>query len=108
MVAAIKLHVTVGEDRKLVIELPPDAPTGDLEVTIQAAQPESTSTRTPYPNPAREAARAKLLAAGALSTVWKSPAGTKRLTPEEILALVKLPPGAKSNLDLINEDRGEY
>jgi hypothetical protein len=108
MVAAIKRHVTVGEDRKLVIELPPDAPTGDIEVTIQAAQPEAVSTLTPYPNPAREAARDKLLAAGVLSTVWKAPEGTKRLTPEEILELVKLPRGAKSNLDLINEDRGEY
>lgn len=108
MVAAIKLHVTVGEDRRLVIELPPDAPTGEVEVTIQAAQPETPSTLTPYPNPAREAARAKLLAAGALSTAWKAPEGARELTWEEILEIGKLPPGAKSNLDIVNEIRGDY
>jgi hypothetical protein len=59
-------------------------------------------------NPAREAARAKLLAAGALVTQFDVPEGAVRLTVEERLRMGTLRPGARSSLDLINEDRGEW
>lgn len=59
-------------------------------------------------NPAREAARAKLLAAGVLVTQFDVPEGAVRLSTEELLKIGKLPPGARSSLELINEDRGEW
>lgn len=59
----ITLSAVVGEDRRLVIDLPKDTPTGPVELIIRPATG----------NAAREAARAKLLAAGALVTDWASP-----------------------------------
>ena len=54
----ITLTAVVGEDRRLVIDLPPDAPTGPIEVTIRAATPQPEKQLT------REEARARLRAAG--------------------------------------------
>ncbi len=100
----IVLSAVVGEDRKLVIELPPDAPTGPVELTVRLIKPEY---RPPH-NPAREAARAKLLAAGALVTHIEVPEDAVPLTLEERIHIGTLPPGARSSDELIDEDRGEY
>ncbi len=100
----IVLSAVIGEDRKLVIELPPDAPTGPVELTVRSTRAEY---KPPY-NLAREAARAKLLAAGALSTAHEAPAGAVAMTVEERIRIGTLPPGARSSDELINEDRGEY
>jgi hypothetical protein len=115
---AIRLSATVGTDRKLVIQLPDDIPAGKVEIEIRAAAPEApvaaesapTAPRIPYEipyNPAREAARAKLRAAGILSESTRAPEGTVPLTVEERMHLGTLPPGSKSSLEMINEDRGE-
>jgi hypothetical protein len=101
---AIVISVTLGEDRRLVVDLPPDTPIGPAEVIIRplATLPIEGS------NPAREAARAKLLAAGRLVTDIHAPKGIVPLSPEELLQIGTLPPGAPSLDDLINEDRGDY
>ena len=103
---AIRLTAVVGEDRRLVIELPKDMPTGPVELVIrpQPAEPESS---TPV-NPAREAARAKLLAAGALVTHFEIPEGFVPLTPEERMRIGTMPPGTRGSEELIDEDRGEW
>jgi hypothetical protein len=100
---AILLSAVVGEDRHLIIDLPPDAPIGHVEVEIRPAQIVSPK---PVINPAREAARAKLLAAGALVTSFEVPEGTIRLTVEERMRIGTLPAGARSSDELIDEDRG--
>lgn len=78
---AVRLSATIGADRKLVIQLPDEIPAGNIEIEIravvqpssmpntveaQAAEPATDARQPdeiPY-NPAREAARAKLRAAG--------------------------------------------
>jgi hypothetical protein len=100
----IIVSATIGEDRRLVVDLPPDTPTGNVEVVIR---PASTGYEIPY-NPEREAARAKLLAAGFLVTSIRAPEGTVPLTVEERMRLGTMPPGAPDSLELVNEDRGEY
>jgi hypothetical protein len=97
----IVLSAEIGEDRRLVIDLPPDAPLGPVQVTIQVQEP-YTST-----NPAREAARAKLLAAGFLVTGIQAPAGIAPLSVEERLRLGTLPSGVSLD-DIIDQDRGTY
>jgi hypothetical protein len=98
----ITISTTIGEDRRLVIDLPPDTPTGQVELIIRPAQ------QSTFANPARETARAKLLAAGALSTAHHAPEGTVPLTPEERQQIGQLPPEARPSEALIHEDRGDY
>ena len=96
----ITLSVVVGEDRRLVIDLPPDTPTGPAELTIHPATP-------PRDESARDRVRAKLLEAGLLVTTIRAPEGTKPLSPEEILQLGTLPADARRSSELIDEDREE-
>lgn len=104
MVQPIRIKTTIGEDRRLVIDLPDDTPTGPAELVIHPAQPPQREATTLT----REEARAKLLAAGALVTDIHAPEGTIPLSPEELLRIGKLPPGARPSEELIDEDRGEY
>lgn len=101
---AIRLNTIIGDDRKLIIQLPDEIPPGDIELIVRAVEPLSTTII----NPAREAAKAKLLAGGALVTEFSVPAGAIRLSIEERMRLGTLPPDARSSLDLINEDRGDW
>jgi hypothetical protein len=45
----------VGEDGKLVLQLPPDAPHGRIRITIEAVTPEEDSTLTPEQEAALDA-----------------------------------------------------
>ena len=106
----IRLSTTVGADRKLVLQLPEEIPAGEVEIEIRVAE-KSPEARKPYEipyNPAREAARAKLRAAGILAESTRAPEGTVPMSPEEILAIGAKAVGGKSILDLVNEDRGEW
>jgi hypothetical protein len=94
----ITLTAVVGEDRRLVIDLPKDTPTGPVELVIRSASS----------NPAREAARAKLLAAGALATNFGISDELQPISDEEIRRLGIMAPGARPSEELINEDRGDY
>ncbi|MEO8610887.1 MAG: hypothetical protein ABI690_23520 [Chloroflexota bacterium] len=100
----ITLSAVVGEDRRLIIDLPSDTPVGQVELVIRPAMamPPSSANMT------REEARAILLAAGSLVTTIHAPEGTVPLTPEQILEIRKLPPGARSSDELVDEDRGLY
>ena len=102
---AIRLHAVVGDDRKLTIQLPEDIPPGELELTVRSIDESENSVVL---NSAREAAKAKLLAAGALVTQFEVPANPVRLSVEERMSLGTMLPDSRSSIDLINEDRGEW
>jgi hypothetical protein len=109
----ITVSAVIGDDRRLQIDLPDDAPTGEVEVIVRRIEPpqpesESNSAYEIPPNPAREAARAKLLAANFLVTGIRAPEGTVPLTAEERMRIGTLPPGARPSEELIDEDRGEW
>lgn len=104
MTEPIRIQTTIGEDRRLVIDLPPDTPTGPAELVIHPAAAEQPA-RKPL---TREEARARLLAAGKLATWIRAPEGTTPLTPEQRMQIGKLPPDARPSEELIDEDRGEY
>lgn len=103
--SVIHLSTVIGEDRKLVIELPPDTPTGqiDLELTLISA----AKTEAPHTNPAREAARAKLLAAGALSTAHHTTTNAQPPTKEALRRAGTLPAGARPSEQILREIRDE-
>jgi hypothetical protein len=103
---AIRIPVIVGEDRRLVIDLPAEVPVGPAELVIRPLeQPQSNDVPQ---NPAREAARAKLLAAGVLATDLGIPDDIQPLSEQELDRLGRLLAGGRSTLDMINEDRGTY
>lgn len=102
---AIRLTAVVGEDRRLVIDLPEDTPTGPVELVIRLKPVEPTGTPV---NLAREAARVKLLAAGALVTHFDIPEDAVPLSLEERIRLGTMAAGARGSEELIDEDRGEW
>jgi hypothetical protein len=57
-------------------------------------------------NAERSAIRAKLKAAGYLSTAQYAPEGAQPLSDEELARIGTLPPGARSSEELVAEDRG--
>lgn len=106
----IIIETVLDENRKLIVDLPPDTPTGQVEVQLIVRQLNQsdedaalTEWRTEY-----ERIRAKLAAAGALSTIWKAPEGAVELSDEELWELGNMPPGAPTSEQLVREDRGEY
>jgi hypothetical protein len=100
---SVMISVEVGEDRRLVIDVPPDVPLGPADVVIVPRNGKRATT-----NPAREAARAKLRAAGLLSTNIYAPKDAIVLTDEELMRVGRLAPGARPSEELIDEDRGIY
>src|SRR5436309_1216794 len=101
---AVTIPVVVGPDRRLVLDLPPSIPTGPADVVILPR----TSGAGERATPARDAARAKLLAVGFLTTDIRAPEGTVPLSDEDLAHLGQLPAGARPSEDLIDEDRGTY
>lgn len=96
---AIKLSKIVGENRRLIIDVPADMPVGEVEVIIRSTS-EAVVTR--------ELARAKLLTAGMLTTSIPVPADAKPLTIEERQRIGTLSAGARPSEALIDEDRGAW
>jgi hypothetical protein len=101
---AVTLPVVVGPDRRLVLDLPPSTPIGPADVVILPRMNAADESATP----ARDTARAKLLAAGFLATDIRAPEGTAPLSDEDLARLGQLPRGARPSEDLIDEDRGSY
>jgi hypothetical protein len=101
---AVTIPVVVGPDRRLVLDLPSSIRIGPANVVIlprmNGADERATS--------ARDAARAKLLAAGFLAMDLRAPEGTAPLSDEDLTRLGQLPAGARLSEDLIDEDRGTY
>jgi hypothetical protein len=102
--ADITIPVIVDKDRRIVIEVPAGIPLGPAEVVIRSKETLNNNDS----NSAREAIRAKLLAADFLVTDIHAPQDTVLLSDEELYQLDQRPPGSKSLDELINEDRGEY
>jgi hypothetical protein len=102
----ITIPVVVGEDRRLVIDLPADIPTGpaELEVIVHSHEDKVTKTK----NSAREEARAKLQAAGRLSIELNVSDDVEPLSEEELERLGRLPPGSPTAQEIIDEERGDY
>src|SRR5687768_6026589 len=97
---AIRLPALITNDKQLIVKLPADIEPGEVEIVIHP-QPQTPSTIT---NPAREAARAKLAAAGKLSNAQQN-VDHLPLPPDEPPFV--LPPGARGSEELVNEDREE-
>jgi hypothetical protein len=102
---AITIEAEVGQDHRLVDALPPEVPVGRVKLIIEPVEESSAPAKRPL---TREEARAILLAAGKLVTDIHAPEGTVALTPEELLRVGQLPPGARSSDELVDEDRGLY
>jgi hypothetical protein len=107
MTTEIHLTATVGEDRRLDLQLPEDAPIGPVELTIRAAGATGPGTSEAGVT-ARAAARAKMLAAGFLTTAYGAPLGARALSIEERIRAGTLPPGSRPSEELIDEERGAY
>lgn len=106
---------TIGSDHRLKLDvmLPPDSPTGQVEIELVVrpeAVPVTPALQERYPqwHARMEAARNKLRAAGRLSTTWRAPEGTVELTEAERIQFGTMPPGTQPSEELIAEDRGEY
>jgi hypothetical protein len=102
--ADITIPVIVGKDRRLVINVPEEIPLGPAEIAIHSKENLETSTS----NPAREATRAKLLAADFLVTDFGTTEDNEPISEEELEALGRLTPGVRPSEELIDEDRGLY
>lgn len=98
---AIHISAIVGDDRKLVIQLPPEFKPGQIDLIIQTSDLATNDS-------ARDTVRSKLLAARALVTQYEVLPDAKLLSVEERLRIGTLPPNTPSSLDLINEDRGDW
>ncbi len=102
---AITLDATVDKDRNLIIHLPDDMPTGRVEVTIRSVEAQTTT----QPFLSRQEARAKLLAAGRLSTAWDDEEEFQpTMTDAEIWELGQTVQNARTAQDYIDEERGNY
>ncbi len=110
---AITIPVIVDENRRVVLKLPDSTPIGlaDLEIVVHPKADTANGAKEPRtrgPNPATEAARIKLAAAGILSTDIHAPIGMAPPSDEEIERLGQLPAGARLSEELIDEDRGPH
>ncbi len=96
----IHLSIVVREDRHLVVDLPPEVPVGPAELLIL---PQETITE-------RDQLRERLIAMGLLVRPEDMgiPDDLEYVSDEELEELGKLPPGAPTALEIINEDRGKY
>ncbi|MBL8156051.1 MAG: hypothetical protein JNM70_17865 [Anaerolineae bacterium] len=99
----VHISAVVGKDRRLVLDLPEDTPTGPVEIIIQQVTTEPDVSV----NPQREAARRRLQAAGLLSNAHHIPDGTAIPTDAEVIAAGQLPPDARPSEDWISQDRDE-
>ena len=105
----IVVNAVVGDDHRLVVDLPPDGPTGSVMVMIaptESTTPTEESTTAPI-NSERERLRAILLAAGKLGTAHMPEPGTIRPSEEEIRKAGILPPGARPSEEIIRELRDD-
>jgi len=108
----IKINAWIGEDKKLVLELPPETPTGPVAVHIVPQEHAETSSvaerdEQQIQNAKREQLRQKMLEAGILSTAHRAPAEWTPLTEDERMRLGSLPTGARPTHEYVDEDRVE-
>ena len=100
----IHLTVHVDEKRRVLIDLPDDVPTGEVELQVVIHTPEAA----PNGPLTREQVRARLIAAGLLNpNVQYAPPDAEELSPEEEYRIGRMLAGDRSVEDLINEEREE-
>ncbi|MBI1255908.1 MAG: hypothetical protein GC204_00410 [Chloroflexi bacterium] len=104
MTTAVRLSAIVTEDHELTVKVPGEIPPGRVELLIQHSVDPIPSASI---NPARDAARAKLAAAGLLSSAHHLPSGTRIPSEAEVRSAGALPSGARPSEELIHEDRDE-
>jgi hypothetical protein len=104
--SVIHLSAVIGEDRKVVIELPADTPVGQVELELVVRRMPTTTNDLPV-NTERERIRAKLIAKGILSTAHYLPDDAIVPTEEEMMEAGILPPGARSSEEILREIRDE-
>jgi len=106
----ITIDAIVIDDHRLIYELPPDVPVGQVKLTIEpiAAPPIETPSVEAEKKPlTRDEIRARLAAVGVLSTIRHTPEGTVRSSPEESERLAQLfSDPNQTTLELIDLDRG--
>lgn len=99
----IHLSAIVDKNGQLTVKVPDNIPPGPINIIIQSPE----TSEGVLNNPARETARAKLAAAGLLSSAHRLAPNTRIPTDSEVDAAGKLPSNARPSEDLINEDRNE-
>lgn len=98
----IIISTIIGDDHKLVIDLPPDSPTGQVQVKVEVETANGVTFNTD-----RERIRAKLLAAGKLSTAHHSAEGTECPPDEVWMEAGVMPAGTPSSEETLRELRGD-
>jgi hypothetical protein len=96
---AVKLSAIVGEDRRLIVDLPDDVPPGRVELIVR---PVETS---PGEYSRFDDVRSALLAADFLVTAVPVPEDAADLTQEAVFALGQRPAGTRSSAELLREER---
>ena len=106
----ITLTTVIDEDRKLIIDLPPDTPMGEVEVQVTVRSTADVNEEAALKDWHTEykRLRAKLVEAGSLSTIWAAPEDAHELNEQELWQLGQMPPDAPPSEVLIREDRGQY
>lgn len=99
----IIIPTVIPEDRRIVIELPPDTPTGEVTLQVVVVPAE---TELEIQNPERERVRQKLLAAGML-TEYPLREGFVAPSPEAVRQAGRHRPGATPTDQIIREMRDE-
>ena len=99
---SITLTTTVGEDRHLEIDLPPDVPVGRVELIIRPLTPDAAT----QPQLSRDEIRRRLKEAELLSEGTYAPADAVPLSDTEREELGRLFASAQPISELIDEDRG--
>jgi hypothetical protein len=99
---ALRFSVTIGEDRRLVIDLPPEMPLGPAEANVVIEMALSSEA---VPDD-RAVLMARLRAAGVIRESVPVPVDARQLSDMERIKIGTLPPGARPSHELIDEDRG--
>jgi hypothetical protein len=98
---AIRLDAVVGEDRRLVIELPAEIPSGDVELWVRSKARVATVLATTL---TRQEAEQRLRAAGLLAEAMGSPVVKPALSQEELWEIGKpLKPTMPAHEQIIQE-----
>ena len=102
----IRLSGLVNEKHELIVTLPDDVPVGPVELVLQPIA--NSSEIVEEPTTERERVRAQLMAAGILVKPEDMgiPPDLEYVSDEELIELGRLPPGAPTSDQLIDEDRG--
>jgi hypothetical protein len=100
----IHLTVHVDEKRRVLIDLPDDTPTGEVEVQLIIPTPQA-SANGPL---TREQVRNRLIAAGLVDpNAQYAPPDAEELSSEERLRIGRMVAGDKTIQQLIDEEREE-